>query len=284
VRPRWILLAGIAGLVVLHVLGLLTAVPIFRPAELVALSVLATYALLVGGSEPRWAVPLAFVAPVVDAYRTMPADPSDGRQWQVFRPGPLDLDIAFDTGLRATWASLVVVLVLTLVALRRRERPGRRLVAGAAAAAVVVTGYVVVLVVRVHLAGRDTESRRSGDDGWVGTEISAASAPFLLALAAIGLAALLLGGGGSGPGGWAGRRLAATGAVLLVPAALLHLDAALGMLPLSYPFGEGIFLTAGIAAVPTLAAPVPALTAAVELTAYLLLAAGLTTPRPPASD
>ncbi|MFI7075998.1 hypothetical protein ACIBO1_01730 [Micromonospora sp. NPDC049903] len=283
-RPRWILLAGVVVLVVLHVLGLLTAVPIFRPAELVALSVLVVYALLMGAPAHRWAVPLAFVAPVVDAYRTMPADPSDGRQWQVFRPGPLDLDIAFDTGLRATWASLVVVLVLTLVVLRGRERPGRRVVAGAAAAAAVVTGYVVVLVVRVHLAGRDTESRRIGDDGWAGTEISAASAPFLLALAAIGLAALLLGRGRSSPAGWGGRRLAVAGAVLLVPAALLHLDATLGMLPLPYPSGDGIFLTAGITAGPTLAAPVPALTAAVELTAYLLLAAGLTTPRSPASD
>ncbi|MFI7023306.1 hypothetical protein [Micromonospora sp. NPDC049900] len=35
----------------------------------------------------------------------------------MFRPGPPDLDIAFDTNLRATWAALVVVLVLTLVAL-----------------------------------------------------------------------------------------------------------------------------------------------------------------------
>ncbi|MFF0718515.1 hypothetical protein [Micromonospora sp. NPDC003816] len=283
-RPRWILPAGAAVLVVLHVLGLLAAVPIFRPAELVALSVLAVYALLVGAPEPRWAVPLALVAPVVDAYRTMPADPSDGRQWQVFRPGPLDLDVAFDTGLRATWAPLVVVLVLTLVALWGHERPVRRVVAGAAVAAVLVTGYVVVLVVRVHLAGRDAESRRAGDDGWAGTEISAASAPFLLALAAIGLAALLLGRGRSSPAGWAGRRLAVAGAVLLVPAALLHLDAALGMLPLPYPSGEGIFLTAGITTGPTLSAPVSALTAAVELTAYLLLAAGLTTPHPPYSD
>ena len=61
----------------------------------------------------------------------MPADPSDGRQWQVFHPGPLDLDIALDTSLRATWAPLVVVLVLTLVVLRGRERPVRRVVAGA---------------------------------------------------------------------------------------------------------------------------------------------------------
>ncbi|MER5455385.1 hypothetical protein ABT008_11440 [Micromonospora sp. NPDC002389] len=273
-RFRSILLATAAVLVVLHVLGLLTGVPIFRYAELMALSVLAAYALLAGVPIARWAVPLALVAPIVDAYRTMPAVYVGGA-WQVLRPGPSGFNIGFDTTFRATWAALVVVLVLTVVALRRRERPRRRVMVGAALAAVVMTGFAVVLVVQVHLARRDAESLRPRESRSAVPELLAvASPPLVLALGAIALAALLVG---------RGYRLAAVGAALLAPAALLHLDAALGMVPLPYPGSRGSVFTE-IGTTTSLPAPVPALTAAVELTAYLLLVVGLTSDRVRSSE
>ncbi|WP_223884493.1 hypothetical protein [Micromonospora craniellae] len=95
----------------------------------------------------------------------------------------------------------------------------------------------------------------------------------MLALGAIVLAALLFG---------RGYRLAAVGVALLAPAALLHLDAALGMVPLPYSADRGSIFTA-IGATTSLPAPVPALPAAVELAAYLLLVAGLTSNRVPSS-
>ncbi|MFJ6954508.1 hypothetical protein ACISRB_24095, partial [Micromonospora aurantiaca] len=85
---------------------------------------------------------------------------------------------------------------------------------------------------------------------------------------ALALAALLAG---------RGRRLAATGAALLAVLALPLLDAAIEAvrLPVS---ADGTALFAWYAITPTIAMPQPmtALTAVVELAAYLLLVAGLT--------
>ncbi|WP_406063574.1 hypothetical protein [Micromonospora sp. NBC_00860] len=75
-----------------------------------------------------------------------------------------------------------------------------------------------------------------------------------------------------------GRRLASIGAALLALTALPLMDTCIGMVPMPRSVGRDNARFAWHAITPTLSLPqpMPALTAVVELTAYLLLVAGLT--------
>ncbi|MFI6258225.1 hypothetical protein ACIBCL_19295 [Micromonospora zamorensis] len=93
--------------------------------------------------------------------------------------------------------------------------------------------------------------------------------PLVLGITALALASVLAGHG---------RRLASIGATLLALMALPLIDTSIDTIPMPLSVGSdnGLFAWDGIT--PTLSMPQPmlALTAVVELTAYLLLVAGLT--------
>ncbi|MFG1715202.1 hypothetical protein [Micromonospora sp. NPDC049203] len=70
---------------VAHVVGVLTAAPLWRGAEVLSLALLLAYAVAAGLPPPRWAVPVALAPLIVDAVRTMPADPgSADTGWMVY--------------------------------------------------------------------------------------------------------------------------------------------------------------------------------------------------------
>ncbi len=165
-RLRPLLLSAAGAVAAAHVGGVLMAAPILRQAEVLALVLLLAYALLAGLPSPRWAMPVALAALVVDAVRTMPPDPADRRFWYVIRPGPpSDLTGELHEGLDLAWAALLVVLVLTLVAGRHAGRPSRRVLVGTALVAATVVGYVLLGMAEVHFATRDVHTSRT-DDGW----------------------------------------------------------------------------------------------------------------------
>lgn len=277
--PLLLILAAVSA--VAHVVGVLVAAPLWRGAEVLSLALLLGYAVAAGLPAPRWAVPTALVPLVVDAVRTMPAEPGAGDfGWTVYGSddSAVDRTAGFDAALAGSWAALVAVAVL-LLAYRGRGRR-RHLIAAAVAAAPVV-GYAAVRVADIAVAAgtRVVETRtrttltRVDGPGYdqadvVPALVLAVLPPLALALAALALAALLAG---------RGRRLAATGAALLAVLALPLLDAAIEAvrLPVS---ADGTALFAWYAITPTTAMPQPmtALTAVVELAAYLLLVAGLT--------
>ncbi|MEU7173636.1 hypothetical protein ABZ949_19340 [Micromonospora tulbaghiae] len=280
--PLLLILAAVSA--VAHVVGVLVAAPLWRGAEVLSLALLLGYAVAAGLPAPRWAVPAALVPLVVDAVRTMPAEPGAGDfGWLVYGSidSGFDSTAGFDAAFAGSWAALVAVAVL-LVAFRGHGRR-RHLIAGAVAAAPVV-GYAAVRVIDIGFAvaagTRVVETRtrttltRVESPGYydqadvVSALVLAVLPPLALALAALVLAVLLAG---------RGRRLAAAGAALLAVLALPLLDAAMEAVPLP-PSVDGTALFAWYAIVPTrmLPQPVPALMAAVELAAYLLLVAGLT--------
>ncbi|MFI7509685.1 hypothetical protein ACIBSS_22975 [Micromonospora aurantiaca] len=277
--PLLLILAAVSA--VAHVVGVLVAAPLWRGAEVLSLALLLAYAVAAGLPAPRWAVSAALVPLIVDAVRTIPAEPGAGDVgWTVYGSGDsaVDRTAGFDAALAGSWAALVAVAVL-LLAYRGRGRR-RHLIAASVAAAPVV-GYAAVRVADIAVAAgtrvvetrtRNTLTRVDGP-GYdqadvVPALVLAVLPPLALALAALALAALLAG---------RGRRLAATGAALLAVLALPLLDAAIEAvrLPVS---ADGAALFAWYAITPTTAMPQPmtALTAVVELAAYLLLVAGLT--------
>ncbi|MGY4896950.1 hypothetical protein ACWEEK_15420 [Micromonospora aurantiaca (nom. illeg.)] len=278
--PLLLILAAVSA--VAHVVGVLTAAPLWRGAEVLSLALLLAYAVAAGLPAPRWAVPAALVPLIVDAVRTMPAEPGAGDVgWTVYGSddSAVDRTAGFDAALAGSWAALVAVAVLLLAYWGRGRR--RHLIAAAVAAAPVV-GYAAVRVTDIGVAvaagTRVVETRttltRVDSPGYhdqadvVPALVLAVLPPLALALAALALAVLLAG---------RGRRLAATGAALLALLALPLLDAAIEAvrLPVS---ADGTALFAWYAITPTTAMPQPmtALTAVVELAAYLLLVAGLT--------
>ncbi|SCE97163.1 hypothetical protein [Micromonospora tulbaghiae] len=279
--PLLLILAAVSA--VAHVVGVLVAAPLWRGAEVLSLALLLGYAVAAGLPVPRWAVPAALVPLLVDAVRAMPAEPGAGDfGWTVYGSGDSGFDVTagFDAAFAGSWAALVAVAVL-LVAFRGRGR--RRHLIAATVAATPVVGYTAVRVADVGAAvaastrvvevRSETTLTRVGGPGYDRAEVVPALVlavlpPLALALAALVLAVLLAG---------RGRRLAATGAALLAVLALPLLDAALAAVP--HPFeADGTALFAWYAITPTAAMPQPvaALTAAVELAAYLLLVAGLT--------
>ncbi len=281
-RAPLLLILAAAVCAVAHVVGVLVAAPLWRGAEVLSLALLLAYAVAAGLPAPRWAVPAALVPLIVDAVRTMPAEPGAGDVgWTVYGSddSAVDRTAGFDAALAGSWAALVAVAVLLLAYWGRGRR--RHLIAAAVAAAPVV-GYAAVRVTDIGVAAGtrvvETRSRntliRVDSPGYqdqadvVPALVLAVLPPLALALAALALAALLAG---------RGRRLAATGAALLAVLALPLLDAAIEAvrLPVS---ADGTALFAWYAITPTTAMPQPmtALTAVVELAAYLLLVAGLT--------
>ncbi|GIJ08763.1 hypothetical protein ACFFMR_01610 [Micromonospora andamanensis] len=256
-RYRPILPAAAGALAVVHVAGILTAVSLLRQAELAALLLLSVYALTARPPARPWAVPVALTALVADAWATMPAESAD-RGWQVLRPGAADPTLGFVTGLRLSWAALVFVLVLLLTVRWREARPSRPALAGTVLAAVLVTGYAAVRLVEIQRAVRDAQPDLA--------VTAAVLAPLTLALGALVLAALLTG---------RRQRLAAGGATLLALVALTYLDAALALTQLPSYLERGTVFTAAFQGTERLPALGPAVVAAVELSAYLLLVVGV---------
>ncbi|QLQ34954.1 hypothetical protein [Micromonospora robiginosa] len=268
-RPLLLIAATVCA--ALHAAGVLVAHPVWRGAEVLSLALLLAYALAGGLPWPRWPVPAALAVLLVDAIRTMPAAPGgEGSGWR-FLDGtePIDVTAGVEASLSAGGAMLVAT-VLLLVGFRGRAR--RRPAVLAALAALPVVGYAVVRVVDIRrdLVAEDRPYPSGPDLTDVTSAMVLAVLPALaLAVAALALAALLAG---------RGRRLAAAGAAALALVALRLIDAGIEAVPLSWSVGDGTALFAWYAITPTTAMPqpVPALTVAVELTAYLLLFAGLT--------
>lgn len=282
VRLRPLLLGTAAGLAAIHVLGVLLRDPPLRHAEVLALLALAGYVLLGELPEPRWVVPTALLVLVVEAYRTAPAglDGGSGLQWMAAAPdGHPPPPVMLTDGLALTWAALAVSLLL-LGAGRRwpvahhqpvaRRRP---VVAGAVLAILLFTAYPAVRLseIALDLSARERSTSVSTDPVSA-TVVSAGSvmlAPLVLGLAAICLTAVLL---------RRGRSIAAVGAAMLAVAALprLHLALATVNLPLDVERSSALAVSFAIASPSLIAAPLPALADAIESTAYVLLAVGLT--------
>ncbi|WP_229401570.1 hypothetical protein [Micromonospora okii] len=282
-RPTAVALLTAALLAVGHVLGVLTDRPLLRYAEVLVVLLLLAYVLLARLPSPGWALPVALAVPAVDAVRTMPVTEPATSGWTVYRDSPVEVDgwHTFTEGLAATWAgtAFAVVLLLWLAARggeqARRPVPAvrRRLaLAGGALAVTLVVGYALVRVVQVWRVLVDARDMYDNSDPGeaataAGLAVVAVVAPLLLALASLVLTVALA------------RRalwLAAGGAALLAAVALPLLDAALTATPLPIAAYDGA-LFGRFAITPTLSmpAPVPALTAAVKLTAYALVVVGL---------
>ncbi|MEV4490178.1 hypothetical protein AB0K04_08700 [Micromonospora coxensis] len=262
-------LTTIATFMVLHVAGVLTAEPIVRHAEILALLALAVYAAAAGLPVPRWPLPAALGVLVVDAVRTMPHVVSgtySSRAWLTVDPARIDHWESFTGGMRSTWAPLAFALLLLVVAGRGTRPPRAVLVAGA----VVAVAYPAARLVDIAV-DLDSDQWRRGPTlaEALTTAVLAVLAPLALALAATLLAALLA---------RYGRWIAAGGAGLLALAGLAHLDAALARVPALSFAGDDTALFAWHRITPSLAlpAPVPAATAAVELAAFLLVVVGVT--------
>ncbi|GHJ12867.1 MULTISPECIES: hypothetical protein [unclassified Micromonospora] len=263
-----LLLTGAAVCAVLHAVGVLAAHPVWRGAEVLSLALLLAYALTRGLPAPRWSVPAALAVLLVDAVRTMPAAPG-GREfgWTVYgRIEHVDVTAGFAAGLTACGAALAAT-VLLLVGWRARVTRGP--VVTAALVAVPLLGYALIRVVDLRrdlLA--EQRSRPGGPDvaDAVGALILAVLPALALALTALALAVLLVG---------RGRWLAAAGAVLLSLVAWPLIDTSIDAVRLPVPTfteSEVLYAVTPTAALPQ---PVPALAVLVELTAYLLLVAGL---------
>ncbi|HLL69192.1 MAG TPA: hypothetical protein VK453_26290 [Micromonosporaceae bacterium] len=276
-RSRRLLLAAAAACAAAHTVGTLFAHPVWRYAEVCSLALLLVCAAVSRPPAVSWAVPAALSLLLVNAVRTIPADPATaGYGWQVhtFRAGDeIDTTSGFEAGLTACWASLTAVALL-LGAWRRGGWRGPTR-AGGVVLASLVTGYAVVRIIDVCLALRaESEWYANAIDpaDAVSAVILAVLPALALALTALALATALAGHG---------RRLASIGAVLLAVASLPLLDGSISAVLL--PFGDRTALFTWDAITPTLSMPQPvaALTVALELTAYLLLAAGLTAVRDP---
>ncbi|SCG72725.1 hypothetical protein [Micromonospora humi] len=268
---RPLLLIAAAACAALHVAGVLVAHPVWRGAEVLCLALLLAYAVAGGLRAPRWAAPAALAVLLVDAIRTMPAAPGDGDfGWRVVDGNdPVDVTAGVEAGLTAGWAALAAT-VLLLVGWRGRLRRRPTVLAGVVALPVVGYAAVRVAAVRHDLAGEDGPLLSGPALTDVTSAVVLAVLPALaLAVAASALAALLAG---------RGRWLAAAGGAVLALVALPLIDASLDAVPLPLSAGDGTALFAWHAITPTSAMPQPvaALTVAVELTAYLLLFAGLT--------
>ncbi|MEU8211449.1 hypothetical protein AB0B85_19910 [Micromonospora sp. NPDC049044] len=273
-RPRLFLLSAAALSSAVHVAGVLTARPIWRYAEVLSIVLLLACAMVSRSPGPRWAIGVGLTVLLVHAARTVPeARDSGGGGWKVLVPGSgFDTPSAFESGLSLCWPSLTAVLGL-LIAWRRG---GWRLPTAvpAVAGALLVIGYAVVRIVGTGRAVAAEPSRASGTG--VADVMMAALPPLVLGITALALASALAGHR---------RRLASLGAALLALMALLLIDACVATVPMPLYVGDAYAVFAWDAITPTLSMPqpMPALTAAVELTAYLLLVAGLTNSHGPAS-
>jgi len=279
---------------VIHVAGVLTASPAWRYAEVLAIGLLVAYAVVSGLPTPRWAVPAALAVLMLDAVRTMPADRAAGYGWQVLRPDTAGVDrfAGVEAGLAICWASLTAVAVLLAAWHRRGDRhlgPGvrpwrRRTAVTAALAAVLITGYAAFRIIASWLTlATDHRDHSTGADP-TGADLAGSVTAVSLAVLpplGLGLAALALATALAGHRRW----LASAGATVLAVTALSHVDAAIRAVPLPLHAGDQLAWSAAyaIGSTPLTPYPVAALTALLELTAYLLLVTGLTGFHPPTS-
>ncbi|MEU4690138.1 hypothetical protein [Actinoplanes sp. NPDC023714] len=251
--PR-LLLAVAVLFAATHALGVLLADPVWRFAELAAWAALLASAVLRGLPAPRWAVPAALGVLLVDAVRTLPAEPNPhGYGWQVLTPGDAgDVTSGFASAVAAWWAPLVAVVLLLVTA---RSAKGGRVGAAVLAAAVPIVGYALFRVIGI---GPDYLAFTAG----------AVLPAVVLGLAAAGLAAVLVRDG---------RRPAAAGAVLLAVVALPAIDSGIAATELPYRVSSDPGLFGWDLITPSLAMPqpMPALVAAVTMTAFLLIVAGV---------
>ncbi|MFI7546215.1 hypothetical protein [Actinoplanes sp. NPDC049599] len=261
-RPRPMLLIAAAVLAVVHVIGVLFARPLWRPAEVVAALCLLAYTIGAGS----WVLTAAAGVLVAGAALTVP-EPGGDAGMQVLSPEQytsLFRQDQLETLTRVT-AALLFVLLLLVVAVLRRPAPGRAVLGAAAVAALLIIGYAVVRSVVILSAGpRPTETSWSLGVGAV--------LPLLLALAALALAVAAA----------ANRRWrAAAGAVLFVAVAVIFLDAAVGAVALPYEVRDyaQLFALDLITATDAVPQPTLALTVALQLTAAILAVAGLSARR-----
>jgi membrane protein YdbS with pleckstrin-like domain len=256
-----------AVLAVVHVTGVLFAHPVWRPAELAATVCLLIYAigydLLPARSpaSPSWHLSVAAAVLVAGAALTVPAAPSDAAEWQFLSPeeySSLAWRAQFEN---LTPVTAVLIFVVVLLATRRGRTQDATLEKRTGiAAAVLIVGYVLlraVIVARASPSALDLPVA------------AVAVVPLVLALAALAL----------GVATAAVRRWRATaGAVLLAVAALLWINSALGAVGLPYEVrDQATFLSTGVlTSTDALPQPMQALTAALHLTAAVLVVTGLT--------
>ncbi|PWR09065.1 hypothetical protein DKT68_13345 [Micromonospora acroterricola] len=270
-RPRLFLLSAAVPCAAFHVAGVLTARPVWRYAEVLSIGLLLACAVVNRSPSSPWALGAALAVLFIDAVRTMPAaGDSDGYGWKVLVPGSgRETPSAFESGLALCWPSLVAALVL-LVAWRRSGWY-RQSVAPAVVAAALISGYAGVRIVSTWRAVAAAPPKVAGAEGADLTMAvgMAVLPPLVLGITALALASVLAGHG---------RRLASIGATLLALMALPLIDTSIDTIPMPLSVGSANALFAWGGITPTLSMPQPmlALTAVFELTAYLLLVAGLT--------
>ncbi|MEV4823258.1 hypothetical protein [Micromonospora sp. NPDC049274] len=267
-RPRLLLLSAAAACAVFHVVGVLTARPIWRYAEVASLGLLLAYALASRPPRSRWALGAALAVLLVDAFRTMPAPrDSTGYGWQVLVPGSApETPSALESALSLCWPAAAAVGVLLVV--WRRDGWHRRWMAPGVVGAALIIGYATVRIVGIRSAV-DAETPRGNDTGMADL-IMAVLPPLVLGVTALALASAL---------GGHGRRIAAIGAALLALTALPLMDTCIATVPMPLYAGSqnAVFAWHAITPTPSLPQPMPALTAMVELTGWLLLVVGLST-------
>ncbi|WP_212993848.1 hypothetical protein [Actinoplanes auranticolor] len=267
-RPRPLLLTAAAVLAVVHVIGVLFARPLYRPAEVLATLCLLACAI---GSDlradrgpARWGPTVAAAVLVAGAALTVPPPPGDGTGLQFLSVEQYDGSV-----LRTQLQSLIPVTVALLFVLVLLATGGKPRLSRTWLGAAIAAGVLVVFYTAARLALINSVLKETGPEGLPRLPPAVvALMPLLLALAALALAVVTA----------AQRRpLAAGGALLLVPAALIWIDTALGATLLPYEVYDTATLLSPdlITATDTLPQPTQALTAALCLTAAVLLIAGL---------
>ncbi|WP_433726568.1 hypothetical protein ACQP2Y_09865 [Actinoplanes sp. CA-051413] len=283
-RP-WLLTAA-AGLAVVHVIGVLFARPLYRPAEVLATLCLLAYAisydLLADRRPARWGLSVAAAVLVAGAALTVPPPASDGAGWQFLSPEQYDGLIRrsqLESMIPVTVALLFVLVLLVISTLTEgRQWPSRTGLLTGIAAAVLVVGYTVVRLAVIEFEVHEVAIVVTFGDAAPARRLSAgvvAVLPLLLALTALALAVVTA---------TQRRPRAAGGALLLAVTGLIWIDAAIGAARLSYAVHDdaSMFSLDLFTATDTLPQPTQALTAAMQLTAAVLLIAGLA--RRPSAD
>jgi hypothetical protein len=289
-----LLVMAAALLTAVHVVGLLFGRPVLRPAEVLATLGLLAYAIRydlladryaavredpdadrlrpdrdpAAGRPRTWALSVGAALLVVGAALTVPSAPGTGPGLQILSPEEY-------TGLlREAWIDtltpVAVTLLFVLVLLVSRRVPVRRgpVLVGGVVAAVLIVGSAVLRFFMIRRSPDDLLLFGDGDRT-SGIPLFLAALPLLLlALASLALVV-----------GTAARRQwpAAAGGVLLVLAALGWLDSTLGSAGLPYEVraAGSAFSLDQFLATTALPQPTQALTAALRLTAAILLITGL---------
>ncbi|MEU8230943.1 hypothetical protein AB0C12_15225 [Actinoplanes sp. NPDC048967] len=277
-RPGPWLLTAAAGLGVVHVIGVLSARPLYRPAEVLATLCLLAYAirddlrayairddLLADRGPARWGSSVAAAVLVAGAALTVPPPAGDGSGLRFLSSEQYD-DLIRRTQLESlipVTAALLFVLVL-LTTTGQGRRPSRIPLMTGIVAAVLLVGYTVVRLAVICSGPRETPGAKETQNL---SPAVMALIPLLVALTALALAVVAA----------TQRRLrAAGGALLLTLTGLIWIDAAIGAALLPYAVHEDASMLSLdlFTATDALPQPTQALTAALQLTAAVLLIAG----------